>query len=294
MNQWMKKGAVLLSLCMALCGCTLKQEEKKVRIASGADAQSQLMSELIGLLLEKEGAQPQIIEVAEGTKSIEPAMEAGEFDLYFENTGKAWSYVLKENAPYNKNDFEDLLKAYEEKGLTWKGMQDFQLSETLAVRKDLADQLNLKALSDLKKEGKNLVLGTEKDFLEREDGFALLKDNYGITFGKTKILSPDLLYMQLKDGKVDLIPISVADGRLLARKMVALEDNLKIMPQSRIGFVVRMDSLQADPAIQKALDALEGKLHLPDFQKLNQRVSNDGIDPKEAAREFLTQIGLLS
>ncbi|MCF0260715.1 MAG: hypothetical protein HUJ54_12725, partial [Erysipelotrichaceae bacterium] len=128
-KKWL---AVLMAVCTLFAGCGRPDEKRTVRIAVDDDPQSQLMTEMLILLLEDNGLQTELTEVKEGTKSIQPALEAGLFDVYFEDTGKAWSYVLKQPETYRSSDFDALSGKYADKGLVWKGMQKFQLKKTLA------------------------------------------------------------------------------------------------------------------------------------------------------------------
>ncbi|MCF0258298.1 MAG: hypothetical protein HUJ54_00425 [Erysipelotrichaceae bacterium] len=285
--------ALLAAVCLLFAGCSRLEGKTTVNIAVDDESQSMLMTEMLVQLLEQKGIETELTEVKEGTKSIQPALEAGLFDLYFEDTGKAWSYVLKEPESYRQSDFDTLMQKYERMDLAWKGLQKFQLKKTLAVKKDTAQKLNLKTLSDLRKYKGDLILGIEKEFLESEEGYPLLKTEYSLDGLKTVILTNQLLYPDLSEGICTVIPVDLSDGHLSDGKITALEDNMNVLPECRIGYVVRQNALQKVPVLEEVLDSLEGLMTLPDLQRLNSLITSGQKTPKEAAALFLEEKGLL-
>ena len=64
--------------------------------------------------------------VGGGTSNIQPAMLSGQFDIYPEYTGTAWSAVLKRTDTYDESLFNELSQAYKEKyNFEWVGMYGF-------------------------------------------------------------------------------------------------------------------------------------------------------------------------
>ena len=122
-----------------------------------------------------------------GTSNIQPAREAGEFDLYPEYTSSGWVLVLGHSADGMTDEemFEELKKEYEEKyGMTWLGLYGFNNTYTVVVRGEVADEYGLTKTSDLAPVAGELTFGGNPDYLEREDGFPALCETYGLEFGK--------------------------------------------------------------------------------------------------------------
>lgn len=61
-------------------------------------------------------------------------------------------------------------------------MYGFFNSYVLVVRKEVVDKYNLKNIMDLKDVFFKLIFGVEYDFYEREDGYILLCNIYGLNF----------------------------------------------------------------------------------------------------------------
>lgn len=63
--------------------------------------------------------------------------------------------------------YEQLVKEYQEKyQFTWTGLLGFSDAYGLAVRKEIAEQYNLKTYSDLAGISNQLVFGAEYDFMK--------------------------------------------------------------------------------------------------------------------------------
>src|SRR5699024_8408224 len=107
--------------------------------------------------------------VGGGTSNIQPAMESSEFDIYPEYTGTAWNMVMKEEGLYTEGLFDTMQQYYnDELGMDWIGMYGFNNTYGLVVRREIAEQYDLKTYSDLSAVSDQLTFGAEYDFFERE------------------------------------------------------------------------------------------------------------------------------
>ena len=79
-------------------------------------------------------------------------MRSGQFDIYPEYTGTAWSAVLKRTDPYDESLFSELSQAYkQEYNFEWVGMYGFNNTYGIGVRNEIANAYayGLKTYSDL-------------------------------------------------------------------------------------------------------------------------------------------------
>lgn len=232
--------------------------------------------------------------VGGGTSNIEPAMESGEFDLYPEYTGTAWSAVLNKGDTYSEDLFGQLRQAYEDQlGLEWVGMYGFNNTFGLVVRREVAERYDLRTYSDLQRVASQLSFGAEYDFFEREDGYQALCDAYGLDFGSTMDLDIGLKYQALAEGQIDVMVIFTTDGQLSATDAVVLEDDKGLFPSYLCGNVVRRETLESHPELRAVLERLEGTVTDDDMAKMNYSVETEGHAPEDVAREYLEQKGLL-
>ena len=275
---------------------SMNHMKKTVKIASKPTTESQVLAEIVGILIEdKTDLSVKITHgVGGGTSNIHPALTKGDFHLYPEYTGTAWQIVLKEKAQYSESMFKELVAKYEEKyDATWKGMFGFNDTYSLGVRKEIADKYNLKTYSDLAKVSDKLTFGAEYDFFEREDGFNALSKAYGLNFRKKVDMDNGLKYKALLNKQIDVMTVFTTDGQLSDPRIKVLEDDKKFYPSYMAGMVVRKDILKEHPELSKVLGSLDGIIDEKTMAKLNDQVERGKKTPREVAMEFLQSKGII-
>lgn len=232
--------------------------------------------------------------VGGGTSNIEPGMESGKFDLYPEYTGTGWNMVLKRKDFYQEDKFNTLQKEYENKlHLTWHTMLGFNDTFGIALRKDIADQYQIKTYSDLQKLNGQLILGAEYDFFERQDGYDQLIKTYNLSFKSTSDMDMGLKYQALNSGKVDIMPVNTTDGQLASSRAVLLKDDLHMYPSYQCGLVVREDTLKKYPELGKVLKKFDHILSEESMQSMNYQVETEKKEASAVAKAFLKEKQLL-
>ena len=271
-----------------------------VRIATKPMPEQYILGEMLGLLIENEtGYSVEITKgIGGGTSNIQPAMEAGEFDLYPEYTSSGWVLVLGHSAEGMTDEemFEELKKEYEEKyGMTWLGLYGFNNTYTVVVRGEVADQYGLTKTSDLASVAGELTFGGNPDYLEREDGFPALCETYGLEFAQVSDIDIGLKYQALASGDIDVTNAYTTDAQLGNESLDvrALEDDKHLQVNYYCSTVVRQDSLEKFPGLEDALMKMDGILSDGEMANLNYQVEVEGKDEQEVARDFLTEKGLL-
>lgn len=232
--------------------------------------------------------------VGGGTSNIQPGMVSGEFDLYPEYTSTGWNTVLKHEGFYNETMYEQLVKEYQEKyQFTWTGLLGFSDAYGLAVRKEIAEQYNLKTYSDLAGISNQLVFGAEYDFYEIPEGYDALCQKYNFTFKNTMDLDIGLKYQAINEGKVDVMDVFTTDGQLSTANVVVLEDDQQFFSTSMGALVVRNEILEQYPELNNVFDKLTGILNETKMAQLNYLVETKGQDAEDVAHEFLVSINLV-
>lgn len=294
-----KKFALFLSalmlLSLALTGCGKSKET--IHIASKPMTEQFILTEMLSLLIEQDlDVNVEITKgVGGGTGNIQPAMEKGDFDLYPEYTSTAWQFVLKETEQLDDDAlFARIQEQYREKyHFEWVGMYGFSDTYGLAMRKDLADQHNIKTCSDLAQYTDELTFGAEPDYYEREDGYDALISTYGYQFKATKDIDIGLKYDAIQNKQLDVMNIFTTDARLANTDITVLEDDKKFFPSAYCGTVVRQDILEKYPGLKETLQKMENLLTNEEMAQLNLQVEVNKKDEREVAKEFLKQKGLL-
>jgi osmoprotectant transport system permease protein len=231
-----------------------------------------------------------------GTAPVINGMKNGNYDLYAEYTGTGEMEILKETPKTNDPNkvYQHVKKEFDKKyNLEWLKPIGFNNTYTLTVQKSFAKKNNLKTFSDLKNIESNLTLGSEPEFLERPDGYPGLEKAYGLKFGKTNSMDSGIMYSALKNGNVDVIDAYSTDGRIPAFNLQVLKDDKHYFPPYYAAPVIRKAVLEKHPELKKILNSLDGKIDNAEMQKLNAEVDLDKKDPKDVAKEFLKQSGLI-
>lgn len=289
-------GIVLILIVSAAAAFFHKSKKDTIHIATKPMTEQYILGEMLGILIEDyTSLNVEITQgVGGGTSNIQPAMEKGEFDVYPEYTGTGWNMVLKRNELYTEEMFGQLQSGYESGyGMEWAGMYGFANSYTLAVRKDIADQYNLKKISDLQAVSSQLTFGAEYDFYEREDGYTPLCDTYGLDFKNTVDLDIGLKYQAINEKKIDVMPIFTTDGQYSMSDIVVLEDDKNFYPSYQCGNVVRSQVLEENPDLAEIFDMVQNILTDKEMASMNYKVENNGAEPRETALAFLKEKGLI-
>lgn len=289
--------SVLLVGVLILLAAGCQTQEKKVVIASKPMAESYIIAEMMGQLIEansdikveyKNG-------IGGGTSNIQPAMEAGDIDMYPEYTGTGWLFVLKNDLITDPAQlYEGVRQQYQEKyNFKWLDLYGFNDTYALAMDRTKADAMGINTFSDLAAQSSNLTLGAEYDFYEREDGYPGLVNAYGFNFKETKELDIGLKYKAIGEGQVDVINNFSTDGLLAEYDLKVLKDDKNFFPAYQAATVIRQETLDKFPELEGILNKLAGQISDKEMQQMNYYVEKENRDAGEVATEFLQAKGLL-
>lgn len=291
-------AAAAAALCLLICIPVLAGGRKgeTIQIATKPMTEQYVIGEMLDILIEQDtDLEVELTQgVGGGTANIQPAMEAGEFDIYPEYTGTGWNMVLKRDDLYNEDLFSEMQDEYRNNlEMEWVGMYGFNNTYGLVVREEIARQYDLKTYSDLKAAADQLVFGAEYDFFEREDGYDALCSEYGLEFKNTMDLDIGLKYQAINEGKIDVMNIFTTDGQLSVSDVVVLEDDRGFYPSYLCGNVVRKEVLEDYPELAAVFTKLEGITSDEAIARINYEVESEGKEPRAAAEEFLRETGLI-
>lgn len=315
--------AVVMMLTAVITGCGDKIESTKVSESAGSETMEEngadqektsgdpikiatkpmteqyILGEMLKLVIED--STDYSVEITKGigggTSNIHPAMEKGEFDLYPEYTSSGWVMVLKHEASEVSDDdmFEKLKEEYEENfNMTWVGLYGFNNTYAIAVRKEVADEFQLKTTSDLAAVADQLVFGGNPDYIEREDGFKLVCETYGLNFKDVKDIDIGLKYHAMENGEIDVTNGFTTDAQLSRDDVVVLEDDRHLQVNYFCSTIVRKDSLENYPGLEDALMKMDGILTDKEMAGLNYQVEVEGKNEADVAKEFLTSKGIIA
>ncbi|MEA3422669.1 MAG: glycine betaine ABC transporter substrate-binding protein [Bacillota bacterium] len=276
-------------------GCT--QEEKKVVVASKPHSEQYILAEIITLLIETNTdiVVEQKLGIGGGTSNIHPAMMNGEIDIYPEYSGTGWLFVLKQDLVNDSDELYELNKdMYEEQfNLIWLDRYGFNNTYALAMPMGLAEELDVKTYTDLGKVSEQLKFGAEYDFYERDDGYDALAEIYGFNFKEKKELDIGFKYQAIGSKDVEVINAFSTDGLIQEFELKVLIDDKNYFPAYQAATVIRKETLDLYPELENILNLMAGLISDDEMVGMNYKVEKLNEDPKEVAREFLVEKGLL-
>lgn len=270
---------------------------KPIQIATKPMTEQYILGEMLKLLIEENTDYTAEITkgIGGGTSNIQPAMEKGEFDLYPEYTSSGWVMVLKHDAGEVSDEeiLDKLKEEYEEQfNMTWVGLYGFNNTFAVAVRKEAAEEYQLKTTSDLADVSGELVFGGNPDYIEREDGFGLLCSTYGLDFKEVRDIDIGLKYEAMEQGDIDVTNGFTTDAQLSRDDITVLEDDKHLQVNYFCSTVVRKEALENYPGLEDVLMKMDGILTDKEMASLNYQVEVEGQDEAKVAEAFLKEKGL--
>ncbi|MGK7903276.1 MAG: glycine betaine ABC transporter substrate-binding protein [Hormoscilla sp.] len=256
-----------------------------------------ILGHMYALILEERGFQVERKLNLGSTPVLQAGLESGEIDLYPEYTGTGLVAVLKLPPSSDaKQVFDTVAKGYKEKyNLVWLQPAPMNNTTALALRKQDAEKLGIKTISDMVAQADKLVLLGPPAFKTREDALPGLKRVYGdFELKEFKGVDPGLRYQGLMNGEGNVVVAFGTDGEISAFNLVVLEDDKNLFPIYQVAPVVRQDVLKKYPEIGEALNAIAPMLTDEVMQRLNYEVSGKQREPADVAKEFLVQAGMLT
>lgn len=139
--------------------------------------------------------------------------------------------------------------------------------------------------------GGKLTAGFTPEFMGRQDGDLGLRAKYGLKI-HTIVISDAVMYKAAFEKELDVISGYSTDGRLKAFNLVVLKDDKGIFPPYYAAPIVRQESLQKFPLLEKTLNILSGKINDSIMTELNYRTDYLHQTPERVAKDFLVSKGL--
>ena len=108
----------------------------------------------------------------------------------------------------------------------------FNNTYALVMRRSEAQHLGVRTISDLRKHPE-LRIGLTHEFLDRQDGWRPLRENYRLPQQNVTGIDHALGYAALANGSIDVKDAYSTDAKIEENDLVALEDDLRFFPNMR-------------------------------------------------------------
>ncbi|MEO1655417.1 MAG: glycine betaine ABC transporter substrate-binding protein, partial [Bacteroidota bacterium] len=137
-----------------------------------------------------------------------------------------------------------------------------------------------------------IVVGFDREFSERADGYPALKKAYGLNFESIKSLDSGLMYEALKAKEVDVISGYSTEGKIESYQLRVLEDDAHCFPPYFVAPCVNQATLRKYPELRDIFARISGQIPDSTMRRLNLAVDQDKRSPVNVARDFLRGRGL--
>ena len=162
------------------------------------------------------------------------------------------------------------------------------------MRPEMAERLEIRAISDLGRRAAEIRLGAGHEFLEREDGYRGLTGAYQLEFATPpRGMELGLVYQALVEEEVDVVVGNSTDGLIDKFGLVVLDDDRRFFPPYDAAIVYRPDAVERHPILGSVIEELSGAIDEQAMRRMNASVDVDGRSPGSVGREFLEEQGLL-
>ncbi|MEK4023197.1 ABC transporter permease/substrate-binding protein [Sporosarcina sp. FSL W7-1283] len=287
--------AAILMVAAPLIGGSSKNQ---LVIGAKLGAEPEILINMYKLLIEDQTELTVELKPGLGkTSFVFNALQSGSIDLYPEFTGTALSEFLKEEAASNDREevYRQAKKGLEDQfDLVLLSPMSYNNTYTLAVSKTFQRQYNLETLSDLAAVEQAVKAGFTLEFNDREDGYLGIQKLYGLTFPSVQKMEPKLRYQAIEAGEINLMDAYSTDSELREYDLTVLEDDKELFPPYQGAPLLRKETLEQYPELQKVLDSLAGLVTDDEMREMNYQVNVEEISAKEVAETFLQENNLLN
>jgi osmoprotectant transport system permease protein len=273
---------VLLIYCATIAMTTSAFATEPVRVGSKAFTESVILGELATQLGNNSGVPTIHRAQLGGTRVLWDALLAGQIDIYPEYTGT----IVQELIPGTPGDTESIEAALRRHGIGMTRPLGFNDTYALGVPETLAQQLNLRSISDLR-DHPQLRFGFSNEFLNRRDGWPALKAVYALPQTNVTGLDHDLAYRAVASGSIDVVDLYSTDAEIAYYHLRVLDDDRHLFPAYEAVYLYRLDLRDRAPAVIKAISRLAGAIDASHMIEMNSLSKLQKIPEANVASQFL-------
>jgi osmoprotectant transport system permease protein len=272
-----------------------RRASRPVVVASKPFGESYFLAELFAQVLEARGIPVDRRPGLGATEIAFAALRSGDIDVYPEYTGTGLLAILGERASAGDPGavYARVSAEFRQRfGVRWLPPLGFENTYAIAMRRQAAESLQVRTLSDLAREATRLRAGFTPDFIGRPDGLPGLARAYGLRLSGVRSLLPAVKYQALAAGEVDVIDGYSTDGLISRYDLVVLVDDRDFFPPYEAAALVGAGLQARSPEAIAALTELSGRLSISAMRQFNERIETRGEGVADVAREALRGLGL--
>ena len=292
---------VILAICIIMVVIATpflwNTQKKDIVIAGKLGSEPEILIQMYKQLIEQDTDLDVELKPGLGkTAFVFEALKSGEIDIYPEFSGTALSTFVKETpkSTNRKEVYEQARQGMEKKyHMAMLKPMEYNNTYALAMPKNVAEKYNVKTISDLRNVAANVKAGFTLEFADREDGYKGMQKLYNFQIANVTTMEPKLRYSAIDSGRVTVIDAYSTDSELEQYGLQVLEDDKGLFPPYQGAPLLRKETLDKYPELEKTLNKLAGKISDEDMRKMNYEVNVNGESAEKVARQFLEKEELI-
>ena len=171
-----------------------------------------------------------------GTIILWEALRTGQIGAYPEYTGTITQEILKDRRSTSPEAMREALAKF---GVGMTEPLGFNNTYALVMRRDMAERFAVHSISDLRNHPE-LKFGLTHEFLDRQDGWRPLANEYQLNPRSIIGIDHALGYAALKSGEIDVKDAYSTDAKIGDFNLVTLEDDRNFFPRYEAVFLYRL------------------------------------------------------
>jgi len=218
-----------------------------------------------------------------GSTVVFDALKANRIDCYVDYSGTIWANHMKRRDHPGRQSvlriMSDWLRA--RYGIVCMGSLGFENAYALAMRRDRAEALGVRTVSDLARHSTTLSVGGDYEFFIRPEWQAL-RDRYHLSFATRRSFDSTLMYPAVQQGVVDVISAFTTDGRIPAFGLVLLQDDREVLPPYDAVLLLSAEA-GTNSRLRQTLEPLVGAIRDEQMRQANMMVDLKKASVRAAA-----------
>ena len=280
----LKTSLILFIIICTSCSSSY-DSEKEIKIGSKKFTESVILGEIISQLAGSKGAQVKYRKELGGTRVLWRGLLNGDIDIYPEYTGTITQEIFSAKNITNLRELKEELLKYD---IAISEPLGFNNTYALGMKRDNADKLGIKTISDLKNHPE-LKLGFSNEFMRRGDGWPSLKNAYGLPQQNVTGLDHDLAYRGLASGHLDVIDLYSTDAEISYYDLKILDDDKKHFQDYYAVLLYRKDLENKNPEALRTILKLEQNISEDEMVNMNASVKIGGMSESLAASNYIKE-----
>jgi osmoprotectant transport system substrate-binding protein/osmoprotectant transport system permease protein len=277
---------------VTLARTLLRTENPPIVVGAKTFTEQYILSGILARQITHRTGLPATVAQSLGSTVAFDALRSGDIDVYVDYSGTIWATLMhREAGSVSRDDILGEVTRFlkEEHGIDLVGSLGFENAYALAMRRDRADGLGVRTISDLVPHAPSLSIGGDYEFFERAE-WKTIRDRYGIAFKLQRSMDPSLMYEAVSNRSVDVISAFSTDGRIAAFDLMILKDDRGAIPPYDAILLAGSKLERRHPEAVPALRELVGKIDAAAMRRMNRAVDEEGKSPGAVAQGFLDSL----